>query len=36
VFVLDKENRIQYSELVADITYEPEYDKALNALKKLG
>lgn len=36
VFVLDKENRIHYVELVADITYEPEYDKALAALAKLG
>jgi thiol peroxidase len=35
VFVLDKENRIQYVELVPDITYEPEYEKALEALAKL-
>ena len=35
VFVLDKENRIHYVELVEDITYEPDYDKALAALAKL-
>lgn len=35
VFVLDKENRISYVELVEDITYEPNYDKALQALAKL-
>lgn len=35
VFVLDKENRIKYVELVEDITYEPDYDKALDAVKKL-
>lgn len=36
VFVLDKENRIKYIELVEDITYEPEYDRALEALSKLN
>ena len=35
VFVLDKANKIHYVELVADITYEPDYDKALAALAKL-
>lgn len=35
VFVVDKENRIQYVELVEDITYEPDYDKALAAVSKL-
>lgn len=35
VFVLDKEHRIQYLELVEDITYEPNYDKALEALDAL-
>jgi thiol peroxidase len=35
VFVLDKDNRIKYAELVEDITYEPDYTKALEALKKL-
>jgi thiol peroxidase len=35
VFVLDKTNKIHYVELVADITYEPDYDKALAALAKL-
>jgi thioredoxin-dependent peroxiredoxin len=36
VFVLNKENRIVHVELVADITYEPDYDKALAALAKLA
>lgn len=36
VFVLDKDNRITYTELVPDITNEPEYDKALAALAKLS
>jgi thiol peroxidase len=36
VFVLDKENKIRYIELVEDITYEPDYDKALAALAKLN
>jgi len=36
VFVLDKENKIHYIELVEDITYEPDYDKALAALSKLN
>ena len=35
VFVLNKDNRIEYVELVEDITYEPDYDKALEALSKL-
>jgi len=35
VFILDKENRIKYVELVEDITYEPDYDKALDTVKKL-
>lgn len=36
VFVLDKNNKIHYIELVEDITYEPDYDKALEALAKLN
>ncbi len=35
VFVLDKTNKIVYSELVEDITYEPDYEKALAAVAKL-
>ncbi|MCF8276543.1 MAG: thiol peroxidase [Flavobacteriales bacterium] len=35
VFVLDTKNKIHYVELVEDITYEPNYDKALAALAKL-
>ncbi len=36
VFVLDKDNRLKYLELVDDITHEPNYDKALKALAKLN
>ncbi len=36
VFVLDKDNKIHYVELVEDITYEPDYEKALAALAKLN
>jgi thioredoxin-dependent peroxiredoxin len=33
VFVLDKDNSILYSELVPEITQEPDYDAAIDALK---
>lgn len=33
VVVLDKENRVVYTELVDEITKEPHYDKALSYLK---
>jgi thiol peroxidase len=36
VFVLDKENKITYVELVEDIVHEPEYDKVLEAVAKLN
>ncbi len=36
VFVLDKTNKIVYTELVEDITYEPNYEKALAAVAKLN
>ena len=36
VFVLDKENKITYVELVEDIVHEPEYDKVLDAVAKLN
>ena len=36
VFVLDKKNKITYIELVEDIVYEPNYDKALEAVAKLN
>lgn len=35
VFVLDKENTIKYAELVPEITQEPDYDKAIEAVKSL-
>src|SRR5262249_5045162 len=33
IFVVDKNNKIAYSEYVAEVTSEPNYDKALAALK---
>lgn len=33
VVILDAEGKISYSELVSDIVNEPDYEKALNALK---
>lgn len=35
VVVIDKKNKITYTELVPDITDEPNYDAALEAIKKL-
>ncbi len=34
VFVLDKDGKVAYSELVPEVTSEPNYDAALAALKK--
>ncbi len=33
IFVVDKNNKIAYSEYVPEVTSEPDYDKALAALK---
>lgn len=35
IFVIDKNNIIKYSELVPEITAEPDYDKAIAAVDKL-
>ncbi|MFO7939063.1 MAG: thiol peroxidase [Bacteroidales bacterium] len=35
VVVLDKENKVQYVEYVSEIGDEPDYDKAIEAAKKL-
>lgn len=35
VWVLDVENNITYTELVDDITHEPNYDQAIDAVKEL-
>ena len=35
VFVLDKDGKIVYSELVPEVAQEPDYDKAIDAAKKL-
>lgn len=35
VFVIDKNGKIQYLELVPEIAQEPNYDSALEALKKI-
>jgi thiol peroxidase len=34
VFVLDKDGKVVYSEIVPEVTQEPNYDKALAALKQ--
>ncbi len=36
VFVLDRDNRIQYTELVPEITQEPDYDKAMEVVERLS
>lgn len=35
IFVLDKEGNVTYSEIVKEVTHEPNYDAALEAAKKL-
>ncbi len=35
VFVIDRDGFLRYSELVAEVTNEPNYDACLDALKKL-
>jgi thiol peroxidase len=35
LFIVDKENVIQYIEIVPDTTQAPDYERALNALKQL-
>jgi thiol peroxidase len=35
IFVLDKKNRIKYLELVPEITREPDYEAAMEAVKAL-
>ena len=34
IFVIDKENKVRYVEYVKDITNQPDYDGALNAIKE--
>jgi thioredoxin-dependent peroxiredoxin len=36
VFVVDKENKVQYVEYVKEITKQPDYTQALDALKKIS
>src|SRR3954447_9721559 len=36
VFIVDKNNKIAYSEIVPEIASEPNYDNALAALKSIG
>jgi thiol peroxidase len=36
IFVVDKNNKITYCEYVPEVTQEPDYDKALAALKAVG
>ncbi|MDP6685738.1 MAG: thiol peroxidase [Candidatus Omnitrophota bacterium] len=35
IFIIDKENTIQYIELVKEISQHPNYDEAIKALKKI-
>jgi thioredoxin-dependent peroxiredoxin len=35
IFVIDKENTIQYQQIVPEVTSQPDYDKALVEAKKL-
>lgn len=35
IFIIDRNNRLVYFELVDDITHHPNYDKAISELKKL-
>ena len=35
VFVLDKDNKVVYAEIVSEGTNHPDYDKALEAFKNL-
>ena len=35
VFVLDTDNRVHYAELVSEVSSEPDYEAALNAVKTL-
>lgn len=36
VFVVDRDNTIQYTELVPEITQEPDYDKAMEVVERLS
>ncbi len=36
VFIIDKNNIIRYIQIVPEVTSEPDYDKALEALQKLS
>ncbi|QTD41421.1 thiol peroxidase [Sporosarcina sp. Te-1] len=36
IFVIDKENTVQYVEYVSEVTNHPDYEKALEAVKKLS
>jgi thioredoxin-dependent peroxiredoxin len=36
IFVIDKSDIIRYIEIVPEITNEPDYDKALEAVRKLS
>jgi thiol peroxidase len=35
VIVVDKNNKVSYMQLVPEVTQEPDYDKAIDALKKV-
>jgi thiol peroxidase len=35
IFIIDKDDRIRYMEIVSELTDHPDYDKAIEAVKKL-
>lgn len=35
MFIIDKDDRIRYMEIVPEITHHPDYDKAMKMVKKL-
>jgi thiol peroxidase len=35
IFIIDKENKIRYVDITADITDEPDYDRVLSALSEI-
>jgi len=36
IFIMDKDNTIKYIEIVPEMTNHPDYDKALEMVKKLS
>ncbi|KFZ39272.1 redoxin [Shewanella mangrovi] len=36
IFIVDADGKLQYKELVADVSHHPDYDKALTALRQIS